>query len=264
MNSKDRAIQQAIERLREDIDKAQASLYEALENQIAQLDTQDGEIQNTEGNIDLVNSLDDAFDSADGEMVALAAGIVAAIQELKKLSVEYFSDMGLEADLDEIDFIDKGLGFSEAGLVSDGYLASLVRMQDVRDEVRYVFFAAVMAGSKVSDLLDNTRNYVMGSEKGGAIQHYLRGHNLEDLFKQALCYSDKYFADKHSLQKFVYTGGLVERSRDFCIERDGLEFWRYQAEAWNDLDWAGKIEGVDFFVQVGGWNCRHYLEWLRN
>ena len=70
------------------------------------------------------------------------------------------------------------------------------------------------------------------------------------------------FARKYDYEKFIYQGGIVEESRDFCIERAGLEFHRSQGLEWNEMDWKGKIPGVDFFIQCGGYNCLHHIEWI--
>jgi len=66
------------------------------------------------------------------------------------------------------------------------------------------------------------------------------------------------------LTKFRYAGNLVEKSRDFCIERAGNIYTIEQGKSWNSLDWAGKMVGVDFFIQIGGYFCRHHLEWIND
>ncbi len=71
------------------------------------------------------------------------------------------------------------------------------------------------------------------------------------------------YAKKQGYKKFRYVGGLVDESREFCVQRAGHEFFIEQGEEWNDLWWKGKIEGVDFFVQIGGYNCGHYLEFIK-
>jgi hypothetical protein len=72
-----------------------------------------------------------------------------------------------------------------------------------------------------------------------------------------------HFAKEYKYNKFRYEGGLIADSRDFCVERDGQEFWIYQGEEWNGYDWKGKIPGVDFFVQAGGYNCRHWIVYIK-
>lgn len=262
MNNKDRAIQAGIDRLRINIEQAQQALHKELELFVSGFDTRAGILENNEENITLAQEADSVFDRASEAMLLAIADIVASIRELKKYSVDYFDELGYESDIDELGFLDTGFGFTDDGIVDDGYFHSLVLMEDVRADVRLMVLSAVMGGRPLASLLGDIENYIIGGERQGAIQSFMRSHNIEDIFKQSLCYADKYFADRHALQKFRYVGGLVEQSRDFCIERDGHEFWRYQGEEWDNLDWAGKIDGIDFFVQVGGWNCRHYLEWF--
>lgn len=72
------------------------------------------------------------------------------------------------------------------------------------------------------------------------------------------------YARQQGYDKFLYVGGLVDDSREFCIERAGHEFTYDQGKSWDDMWWKGKIEGVPFFVQVGGYGCGHYLEWIKD
>jgi hypothetical protein len=74
--------------------------------------------------------------------------------------------------------------------------------------------------------------------------------------------AQRIYAQKYKYKKFLYSGGIIEESRDFCVERAGHEFWFDDGLSWNEMDWRGKIPGVDFFVQVGGYNCLHHIEWI--
>jgi hypothetical protein len=64
------------------------------------------------------------------------------------------------------------------------------------------------------------------------------------------------------LSWYRYIGGVIDTSRDFCIERDGGYYHEEEVQEWADEDWDGKIEGTDsenIFTFCGGWNCRHSL-----
>ena len=61
----------------------------------------------------------------------------------------------------------------------------------------------------------------------------------------------------------MYTGGIIEASRNFCIEKEGKVFSEEEIKAWQDQDWKGKPEaGYDPFIDLGGYNCRHTLSWI--
>lgn len=61
---------------------------------------------------------------------------------------------------------------------------------------------------------------------------------------------------------YVYRGGKIKTTRDFCLERNGKYFHKKEIEKWGKEDWEGRIAGTDsssIFVFRGGWNCRHTL-----
>ena len=60
--------------------------------------------------------------------------------------------------------------------------------------------------------------------------------------------------------RFTYEGPKDDKTRNFCYVRVGKSYTEHQILDWQDLSWEGKIEdGGDIFVDLGGYNCRHYL-----
>lgn len=65
-------------------------------------------------------------------------------------------------------------------------------------------------------------------------------------------------AERLNIDRFRYSGGLIETSRPFCTEMQGAELDKEEIERiWNSRTWAGKEPG-DPFIVMGGYNCRHY------
>jgi hypothetical protein len=52
---------------------------------------------------------------------------------------------------------------------------------------------------------------------------------------------------------FLYIGGIIETSREFCRERDGKVFTAEQIAAWDNG------QGLPADIYLGGYNCRHSL-----
>lgn len=58
-------------------------------------------------------------------------------------------------------------------------------------------------------------------------------------------------------QRYRYVGGVIEESRDFCRNLDGVVLSESEIrDIWNSETWQGKEPG-DPFVVRGGYNCRH-------
>ena len=72
----------------------------------------------------------------------------------------------------------------------------------------------------------------------------------------------KKYAERIGLRTFIYTGGLIQTSRDFCEDRNGKVFTIEEAEEWKDLNWDGKPEIYNPLIDLGGYNCRHFPAWI--
>jgi hypothetical protein len=51
--------------------------------------------------------------------------------------------------------------------------------------------------------------------------------------------------------EYIYVGPVDNKTRDFCLAHVGETLTRAE---WEEI---GASEGLDFFVEYGGWNCRH-------
>lgn len=69
-------------------------------------------------------------------------------------------------------------------------------------------------------------------------------------------------AEGLGLTNYLYSGGEIATTREFCTERDGQYFTEDEIKGWADEEWDGKIDGTTeetIFDYCGGWNCRHEL-----
>lgn len=61
------------------------------------------------------------------------------------------------------------------------------------------------------------------------------------------------------LQHFLYSGGLIKDSRNFCIARAGKTYTKKQIDSWESLNWKGKITYASVWTALGGHDCFHVL-----
>ena len=83
-----------------------------------------------------------------------------------------------------------------------------------------------------------------------------------DLFHQFDASSQEVLADELGLVHFVYAGTAIKTTRCFCERRMNRIYTKDFAGEWNDLEWRGKIEGGNVFVDRGGYNCRHHMSYI--
>lgn len=60
-------------------------------------------------------------------------------------------------------------------------------------------------------------------------------------------------SDDLGLTHFLYAGGLIKTSRDFCVQRAGKIFTFKEAKTWNNG------QGLPVIPYLGGYNCRHSI-----
>jgi hypothetical protein len=130
------------------------------------------------------------------------------------------------------------------------------------NEFGKIMSESISASSNYTDLVKNIRANITGSEEfGGRLESYA-GTYARDSFSIAERSYSTAIANEFGLEWFVYSGGTIEDSRSFCVERDGKIFHKSEVEAWADEDWQGKNRSTDssnIFNLCGGYNCIHTL-----
>lgn len=63
-------------------------------------------------------------------------------------------------------------------------------------------------------------------------------------------------SEKLGLNYFIYEGGLIQTSRQFCISRAGKIFHRDDLATWDNG------QGIPASIYLGGYRCRHQINWI--
>lgn len=120
----------------------------------------------------------------------------------------------------------------------------------------------VNMGGQFSGMLKQTREFIEGNDEvEGRVMSYSRTFLRDSLFNYSRSYQESVTSDL-GLDWYLYAGGLIDKSREFCVERAGKYFHRSEIEAWASLDWQGKKAGTtesSIFIYCGGWSCAHSL-----
>lgn len=223
-------------------------------------------IKNSGLNIRKVSEINSKFDDAYDTFVSIfLVWYASKLLEAGKLSLQQIQDQGFDAKNEDIDFLEKLIGISSiAGgykILKNSFLFNLGQFAELKQAFQDFVMQAVVSTQRFNVFLANIRPYFK-STKGtrSQLSKYHLKHSY-DVIMQVMNSTSYYLAKKYNATHFDYIGGLIEKSRQFCIERDGKTFTMNQGQLWNDLNWNGKINGIDFFVQVGGYSCRHYLKY---
>ena len=98
-------------------------------------------------------------------------------------------------------------------------------------------------------------------ERSGVLNKYYRQFLYDNIMQFDRIVSNM-FAEQNGLKYFIYDGGLIDTSREFCIHRNGLLF-----NSENIDDWASDptLPATPNYVPIndmGSYGCRHYPTWV--
>lgn len=119
----------------------------------------------------------------------------------------------------------------------------------------------INSGGSYSGFLEQLRENILGMENEGKLMRYSRGIMNDSLFQYSRAYQQSVTSDL-GLEWYMYSGGITEKTREFCADHSEEFYHQAEVEAWASEDWTGQIAGTtesSIFIFAGGWNCRHSI-----
>lgn len=131
--------------------------------------------------------------------------------------------------------INRRLGISENGkLVKDGYMSGLLDDTQVRAEIQKFIYQQIIKGVGYEELRESLKIFIQGDEKKlGAYNKYYNAFSY-DTYAQINAMIGKEYAEEFKMEYFIYNGGKIKTSREFCIKRDGNVYTNKEADKWKD------------------------------
>jgi hypothetical protein len=228
-----------------------------LEDYAPDFDTEDGSLTYSTANLNKVRRIDDLLDSL--AVAALMSWMAGELIALSEISYKDFIRRGFNPVKPSVG---GQIGFMYDEFVRGGYLDSLSRQEQAKLSIKNYVLSSVGAEKNYTDFVRGFRNLIKGDN--GILQKYYDSY-ATDVFAQVVRVSDLQIANELELNHFVYSGGLIETSRQFCIKKDGKIFSRADAETWrDDPDLPGRDSAFAYtpLVDCGRYRCRHWLEWI--
>jgi len=120
----------------------------------------------------------------------------------------------------------------------------------------------VNSGGKFVGFMEQVKTYILGNDQvEGRAMSYTRTYLRDSLFTYSRTFQQSITNDL-GLEFYLYSGGLIDKSRPFCQERAGNYYSHKEIEAMASIDWQGKKQGTtesSIFLFAGGWNCAHQI-----
>lgn len=120
----------------------------------------------------------------------------------------------------------------------------------------------VNSGGQFAGFQQQVRDYILGNDQvEGRALSYTRTYLRDSLFTYSRTYQQSITNDL-GLEYYLYSGGLIDKSRPFCVHRAGNYYSHKEVESWASEEWSGKKQGTtesSIFLFAGGWNCAHSI-----
>lgn len=257
-------IEKTVEELEAKISEQEDEFLDFFINEyLSDFYVDDTTLKDSSGNFDKINQINGKFDEAyELFIVPFLLWFGKKLTDGQKMQVDYFKSIGVDAKVKDIDFLWKQIGFHNGEIVKNSYLWNLGKMGEVRQKFQDSVIKAVYSKQKYNVFLRNMKPIFKSNKANRSVvaKYYLK--YAYDSVSKVINATGLYLANKYGLDKFVYDGGIIKDTRDFCRERAGGTFTRKDAEKWNQMHWSGKIEGEDVLLVAGGYKCLHHIKWI--
>lgn len=261
-NEIERIIQSVTDAFGQDIIALQDQIYSRLSRILKDLELDsEGYIKQTAANRSILIDAESAIDELlpGRSFTEAVSSTLGTINTINTLNADYFSTVS-EGFKENRNFIKslqtQTIESIESTLLQDGLTAQ------IKNPLTDILNRNVNSGGQFSGFLEEVRAFVKGDDQvEGRILSYSRTYLSDTLFNYSRAYQEAMTADL-KLDWYMFSGGVMDKSREFCIERTGKFYHRKEIEKWPNMDWKGKRQGTtksSIFIFLGGYNCRHSL-----
>jgi hypothetical protein len=176
------------------------------------------------------------------------------------------------------------IGIKGGKILGGGFLDSLSANTELLTSVKNLMSQSVTSQVSTKDFIASMNDLITGSgEKPGGIESHLNryAHDLYMQYDRAYATS---LAEETGMKYFIYIGGKIDDSRDFCVAHDGKVWTTEESKKW--IEWTpakgvypegykikqkdknavpsyiASYDGYNPLIHCGGFNCRHHLGWI--
>lgn len=261
-NEIERIILGVTEQYASDIVGVQEEIYTKLIRILKNLELDsEGYIKQSAANRAILSDAESALDDLlpGSSFTQAVSNTLNAVPAIDLANTEYFSSISESFNENRV-FIkslqSRTINSIESTLLEDGLTAQ------IKNPLTDILNRNVNSGGQFSGFLEEIRDFVKGNDEiEGRILKYSRTYLSDTLFNYSRSYQESITNDL-KLDWYLWAGGLMDTSRQVCVEHAGQYLHRKEIEAIASQDWPGKRQGTtksSIFTYVGGYNCRHSL-----
>jgi hypothetical protein len=293
LKKKQEFIDSQRDRMENTIIRQQSQLFNDIVGDIIpQLDVKDGQIVENAKNYRLIAQLDKTYKSfqsvADQVMIDQ---IASATSKIGKLTAGYFEIAlagSVPARFDKAvqstnKIMNLRIGLDGDKVFKGGWLDSYFNSNTLGMDLKDMTSKAVTSNMDMKDFIKMLKNKITGTEdyKGGLEKKF--DAYAYDLYQQYDRAYNLSIGNEFGFTYFLYQGGLIDDSRDFCAAHNNKVWSIEESKTW--ATWtpaqgeypSGYVvkakdiyavpsylgyPGYDPMINMGGYRCRHSPGWL--
>jgi len=249
----------------------QDALYAAISDKlIAALELDSGgKIKFSTSNIRISANLSSIFNDHRTSTGKVTSWIVKQLVRLFDLNTLYMGEVAkvtdsLEARSRKLLLYNLGYDIDTKKIVSDSWLSNLTSQQEIKQRVANRIATAIQSGVDLKQFRKDFRDDFLNSKTGlGYLERYFNGKTF-DLFQQFDRSTNEVYARELKLQWQVYSGtimkpvkGGTKGTRSFCLQRVNNIYSREEIAKWQEIEFAGRVDPYNPFIDCGSIQCRH-------
>lgn len=261
-NSIDGLIITANEKYASRISRVQNQLYDALIAKLKDVEVDnDGYIKQTAANRKVLREAQNVFDSTISNSIYEPAlsDHLKVIPSINELNNDYFETISSAFKPNRV-FI-QSLQTSTIETLNTYILQDGLTAQ-IKLPLNEILNQNINSGGSYSGMVKQLETFIKGNnEVEGRLLRYTKTYVSDALFNYSRAYQQAVTSDL-GLTWYLYSGGLMDKSRPFCVERAGKFYQEEEIKAWASLEWQGKnslTTESSIFIYAAGHNCRHQI-----
>lgn len=255
----------------EQVGAAQREIYDRIVQLLGRLDLDGEYIAMTKKNIGIADEIRDLLPGImdNSSYKQAVTSYISEFNSLKKIVDKYM--VGEFGDSANSSFANAVFDQIKRNAVEQ--LASSTVKTNFLRPIESQIDIAVQSGQSFYETVKQLREYATGGKVDAGAQYQgqkLPGGKLVQYSKQisydSIAIADRAYTNAIAVKLkpdwYLYAGGELPTSRNFCIERVGKYFHRKEIESWAILEWQGKPQSLteeNIFIWLGGYNCQHTL-----
>jgi hypothetical protein len=257
----------------------------------SQMDIVGGVIQDTTNNYRVMAQINRVFAEVENTHATKIGNLVGSTTaQVERLNQTYFKLILPARQITKLEKVAElagkkmasRLGYVENRLIRGGFLDGVLSTTDLATQANDIITKSVTGGIRMKDMVSQLTELIGGTGEHGFLERKF-DRLAHDVFMQHDAAYSNNIANQFELNYFIYQGGLVDESRDFCREHNNRVYHRKDAKSWanwtpskavnidsNDMKQKDPYKvpsyldyiGYQPLIDRGGYNCRHSISWI--